>query len=82
MKFRAPLLIVTAFALLTAMNSCTKNYTCQCTIIFTGAPGLPDSTVNDYTITDTKSNATSKCKAESGTFTNNGITTVENCAIY
>jgi hypothetical protein len=64
------------------MNSCTKKYICHCDIKYSGAPGLPDSSAQEYDITDTKDGATSKCKAESGTFDNNGIHTTESCYLY
>ena len=82
MKFRPSLIVVMAFAGFIAMTSCTKKYTCHCNLTYTGVPGLPDSTFKEYSITDSKSGATSKCKAESGTFDNNGIHTVEDCYIY
>ena len=62
--------------------SCTKSYTCSCVIKYSGYPGLPDSVINTYSITDTKSNAKSKCSKNSGTFTNNNIKTVETCTLY
>ena len=43
---------------------------------------MPDSASQEYDITDKKSSAESKCKAESGTFDNNGIHTVESCYLY
>ncbi len=82
MKLRPFLLLVMAIAGVVTTTSCVKNYTCQCTISYTGYPGLPDTLTQQYGITDTKSGATSKCKAASATYNNNGITTVETCLIY
>ncbi len=82
MKFRPSLLLVMVFAVFIAMSSCVKKYTCHCNIVYSGAPGLPDSTSQEYDITDSKSGAKSKCSAESGNYTNNSITTVETCYIY
>ncbi len=82
MKFRTPLLFVTAFALLFTMNSCVKNYTCHCDIKYSGVPGLPDSTTKEYSVTDVKDKAKNVCESESGSYLNNGITTVENCYLY
>jgi len=82
MKFRTTILLLLAIAGSVYMTSCTKSYTCQCSIVYSGSPGLPDSSTQEYSITDSKSNATSKCKAESGTFTNNGITSTETCILY
>jgi len=87
MKIRIFLLLAIAFTGVIFMSSCVKNYTCQCSIVYSGYPGLPDSTTTSYDIKDSKSNAKSKCSAQSGTYNNtdnNGIqiTTVEKCAIY
>ena len=82
MKFRISILLVIAFACITAMSSCNKKYTCQCVIKYSGVPGLPDSVVNEYDITDTKSKATSICKGNSYTHDANGVHTDESCQIY
>ena len=82
MKFRTCLLLFVAFAGITAMSSCTKNYTCHCDITYSGVPGLPDSTFKEYSITDTKSGAKSKCSGESLDKTQNYIHTVEKCYLY
>lgn len=74
--------VLTAFAalfVLFAATSCTREYTCQCTITSTGQPGLPAPTTRDYSITDTKKSAESACKAKSNTTNIGGITTVEDC---
>lgn len=82
MKFRAPLLSVIAISLLFTMNSCVKNYTCHCEIKYGGAPGLPDSTTKEYSVTDVKDKAKNLCEGQSGSYTHDGITTVENCYLY
>ncbi len=82
MKFRSTILLVLAVAGSVYMTSCTKSYSCHCNIVYSGSPGLPDSTSQEYDITDSKSNAQSKCKAESGTYDNNGVHTVETCYLY
>ena len=87
MKIRFSVMLVMVFAGVISMSSCIKNYTCQCSIVYSGYPGLPDSTTTSYEIKDSKSNAKSKCSAQSGTYTNtdnNGtqIQTVETCALY
>ena len=63
-------------------SSCTKKYICHCDVKYTGVPGLPDSSSKEFDITDTKSNAKSKCESESKTFDNGGIHTVETCYLY
>lgn len=83
MKFRPFLLtLVLLVAGLVMLNSCTKKYICHCSIQYSGTPGLPDSTFQEYDIIDNKAGATAKCKAESKTADNNGIHTVENCYLY
>lgn len=79
---KAVRVVASVLAMSLFTTACTKNYTCSCVIKYSGYPGLPDSSINTYTITDTKSNAKSKCQKESGTFTNNGITSVETCTLY
>ncbi len=64
------------------MSSCTKKYTCQCSIKYSGAPGLPDSTTNEYEIIDSKKNAEKLCKDESFEKEENGIKVVETCKLY
>ncbi|MBC7554117.1 MAG: hypothetical protein H7257_09065 [Taibaiella sp.] len=82
MKLRQSLLLALAFAGIITSNSCVKKYICHCDIKYSGAPGLPDSTTKEFDITDSKSNAKTKCEAESGTYTNNYIKTVETCYLY
>ncbi len=82
MKFRLSIILVMAFAGIIAMSSCVKKYTCQCVIKYSGMPGLPDSSVQEYSITDKKSGADAACKAESFTHDANGIHTVETCILF
>jgi hypothetical protein len=79
---RRLLLVALVFAGLCSISSCVKSYTCHCDFKYTGAPGLPDSSYNEYDIKDTKSSAKSKCENQSGTFDNNGIHTVETCELH
>jgi len=62
--------------------SCTREYTCQCWIKYSGAPGLPDSTLHEYPIRDSKKNAKKICKDNSYQAEQNGIQTKEDCALY
>ena len=77
-----------AIAAIACTSSCVKTYTCHCTIVYTGNPGLPDTTVQEYTIKDTKAVAANKCLNASGSYSNTGnpengtINTTENCYIY
>ena len=84
MKFRTTILVLLAIAGSVYMTSCTKSYTCQCSIVYSGYPGLPDSTEQTYTIIDNSSGAKSKCQANSVTNTDasTGIKSVETCTLY
>lgn len=82
MKLRSSLLLIFALLGVLSLNSCVKKYTCECSIVYSGAPGLPDSTTNSYEITDTKSNAESLCSEESFEHEENGIKVVEKCKLY
>jgi len=62
--------------------SCTKTYTCHCLLTHTSAPGLPDTTYNEFNITDTKGNAQNLCRQKSGVFYNNWIYTIDSCYLY
>ncbi len=82
MKFSATIFITLAIAIIVSLASCTKSYTCHCNIVYSGTPGLPDSSVQEYTIHDTKSGAKSKCDAESEKHVHDGIQSVETCYLY
>ncbi len=83
MKRRAALLSLVLLSLLGA-TSCVREYSCQCRIRYTGQPGLPDSTMREYPIRDTKDKAKDLCAANSyeTTDSKSGITTKESCALY
>ena len=82
MRFRTSfLLLAMVVACSFSMTSCIKNYTCRCTIKYSGYPGLPDSVVNEYTISNSKAEAKNKCDKESGNY-NNNISSVETCVLY
>lgn len=82
MKLRFPTIVAAAFFIGIAFSSCTREYICQCTIKYSGEPGLPDSTVREYEIRDTKKKAKSTCEANSGTYTTGNIKTEETCKIF
>ena len=82
MKFRLSIILVLAFYGTIAMSSCVKKYTCQCVIKYSGTPGLPDSLVNEYDVTDSKKGAEDVCKKESYSHDSNGVHTVETCRLY
>jgi hypothetical protein len=82
MKLRFPLFLATAFIITMGISSCTKDYICQCTIKYSGQPGLPDSVVKEYPIKDKKKDAKSVCEANSGTYRNGEILTQETCTLY
>jgi hypothetical protein len=80
-RFTSFLFALSAMILLFA-TSCTREYTCQCKMTYTGAPGLPQGEVRSYKIKDTKSGAESKCKEDSGEYDRDGIHTVEDCDLF
>jgi hypothetical protein len=82
MKLRPSLLMAILFVSMVCMSSCVRKYICHCEISYSGQPGLPDTVIKEYDITDSKSNAKSKCEAESKTASANNINTVENCHLY
>lgn len=73
--------VISLFALLT-MSSCTRDYTCQCTISYSGVPGLPDTSVNEYTIRDTRNKAKTICEANSASYEKDNVKTVETCKLF
>ncbi|MCF8450393.1 MAG: hypothetical protein K9G49_11035 [Taibaiella sp.] len=79
---RGSVLLLLAVAGIVGMSSCVKKYTCQCSIVYSGAPGLPDSTTNEYDINDTKKAAESLCEDASFEKIENGIKIVETCKLY
>lgn len=82
MRFRGSVLLLLAVASVMLLNSCVKNYTCQCSIQYSGTPGLPDSTVNEYEIYNTKKAAESLCEDQSFEKEENGIKVRETCVLY
>ncbi len=82
MKLRPVILLAAAFVCMMSYSSCVKKYICHCDIKYSGYPGLPDSTYKEFDVTDSKSNAKSTCEKESGSRTDNGVTSVENCYLY
>ena len=82
MSLRTLLLLATAGITLLSTSSCVRDYTCQCQIVYSGQPGLPDTLVREYKVKDTKKKAKSVCEGNSTTSDNNGIHTEENCHLY
>ncbi len=84
MKFTAAITLTLALALvgITSLTSCYKKRICHCNIVYSGLPGLPDSSSTEFTIQDTKGGADAKCSAQSGKVVNNGVTTIETCYLY
>ena len=81
MKLRFALIVFSVLLTL-GLTSCTREYICQCTIRYSGQPGLPDSTMREYPIKDTRKGAKSVCEGNSGTYETNGIKAEENCRLY
>ncbi len=82
MKLRPVLILAAALLILTGASSCRHDYICQCEISYSGQPGLPDSLVREYDITDTKKNAEKLCEENSVDKEIDGIHTIEDCHLY
>lgn len=63
-------------------SSCTREYTCQCVMSYSGAPGLPDSTTRAYTIQDSRKKAEDLCRGNSKVYQQGNITTHEDCDLW
>ncbi|OSZ78296.1 hypothetical protein CAP35_08550 [Chitinophagaceae bacterium IBVUCB1] len=82
MKIRTGTLLALAILLVLGLGSCRREYICQCTIVYTGQPGLPDTTIKEYKVSDTKKKAASKCESNSSQSEKDGIKSVETCKLY
>lgn len=82
MKLRFSQVVAIAFVVMVGFSSCTREYTCQCVIKYTGQPGLPDSVIREYPVKDTKKKAQSVCEGNSGTYQTGDITTTETCKLW
>lgn len=64
-------------------NSCTQEYTCQCTVTYSGAAGMPDSSIKEYKVRDTRKKAISICEANSKNYDEKeGVTAKEVCKLF
>jgi hypothetical protein len=63
-------------------TSCTREYICQCKIKYTGKPGLPDSSMQEFLLKNTLKQATADCAANNTSLTTNGVTLTETCQLY
>ncbi len=82
MKLRSTVLLFVAVLSVLSVSSCVKKYTCRCLVKYSGAPGLPDSTYNEYEVYNNKKGAESVCKEASFTKEQDGITLTETCKLY
>lgn len=82
MKLLNTLFYTAALVAIVGASSCTKEYTCQCTISYSGVAGMPDTTINEYPVRDTKKNAKSICESNSAKFTKDNVQTVETCKLF
>lgn len=82
MKLRSGSLLVVALFIVMGLSSCVREYICECTISYTGQPGLPDTVVHEYNISDTKKKAKSACQANSANSERDGIKAIETCDLY
>lgn len=83
MKLRSTLLLG-AVVLAISCSSCVHDFTCQCKIKYSGQPGLPDSTIREYSIRDKKDKAKSLCEQNSSHTTDQttNIKTDEDCKLF
>lgn len=68
--------------LISGLSACTREYTCQCEIKYSGQPGLPAPVQREYTIRDTKKKAANICEDNSSNSDAGGVHTEETCEIY
>lgn len=82
MRNRYSTMLIATVALVFGLTSCTKKYTCQCVISYSGSPGLPDTTVNEYDVYNSKKGAEKVCEEASYEKTENGVKIVETCKLF
>jgi hypothetical protein len=82
MKMRLGSIITACLIMMVLMSSCVREYTCQCQIIYSGQALLPDTTINEYPVTDNVKNARADCQAQSTTTEKDGVKTEENCDLF
>jgi endonuclease I len=82
MKLSNSLFFSAALIAIVGSTSCTKEYTCQCKIKYSGVAGMPDSTINEYQIRDAKKTAKSICEGNSATYEKDNVKTVETCQLF
>lgn len=82
MKLRSGLLAAIVFFVIIGSTSCVKEFICECEIVYSGEPGLPDTLINQYKVADTKKKAKQKCEAASSENEKDGIKAVETCKLY
>lgn len=76
------LLLALPVVMLIFATSCVREYSCQCKMTYTGAPGLPEGEARSYKIKDTQTKAKETCRNSSKTYDKNGIHTVEECELF
>ncbi len=82
MKTKSIFLILSIISVILIFASCTRRYTCQCTMVYAGAPALPKERVTEFPIKDTKKKAQSYCEGRSRVYNENGQTTTETCELF
>jgi hypothetical protein len=75
--------ILFLFIFILTASSCTREFICQCKVSYKSVtPGMPDTTIQEYLVKDTRKGAKSACEANSSSVTKNGVTITENCVLY
>lgn len=64
------------------MTACVKEYTCKCTMTYSGQVGLPEPQTRDYPIKDLKKNARAACQENSKTYQEGTLITEEVCDLW
>lgn len=82
MKLRLGLTVALSFFIMTSMSSCVRDYVCRCETTYTGQPGMPQTLVREYDVTDSRKNAKADCQSASDSSEKDGIKTVEICDLY
>lgn len=82
MKLRSGLLMGFAALIILGATSCTRDFICECEIAYSGQPGLPDTLINEYKLTNTQKEAQRICEEGSSESEEEGIKTVETCKLY
>jgi hypothetical protein len=64
-------------------SSCTREFICQCKVKYSGnVTGLPDPTITETVVKNTRQQAQDNCKKNSVTTLQDNVTMTETCDLY